>query len=510
MRILMCLALLACLSPPSAGGQPHGEVRRAVDRFRREHSVAWLNDFANLLRLPNVSRDADDVRRVAEHLRDQFARRGATMELLELPGANPVVYGEIAGRDTDLEIVIYAHYDGQPVNPRRWQTTTPWEPAMFSDLPSRGGRKIDWPETAQQLDPDWRLFARSASDDKLPFAALLGALDALRQSQLPVVPHVKFFFDGEEEVGSPNMARFLERYGRRWENADLWLFCDGPLHQSRRPTLYYGVRGVTGLELTVYGALRNLHSGHYGNWAPNPALRLAQLLSSMKDAHDNVVVRGFYDSVIPLSDTERQAIGRLPAPDDQLRRELGLARTENNNQSYYERLARPSLNVRGLASASVGATARNIVPREATASIDIRLVKGNLPKKMLDRVEDHIRAQGYHIVRGEPDRATRLKHARIVQVARRDGYPAARTRMDDPYVRRLAGHLESVLEQPMLHVPTIGGSLPLYLITDGLRKPLVIVPLANHDNNQHAPDENIRLGNLLDGLDIMAALLTLR
>jgi acetylornithine deacetylase/succinyl-diaminopimelate desuccinylase-like protein len=226
----------------------------------------------------------------------------------------------------------------------------------------------------------------------------------------------------------------------------------------------------------------------------------------MKDDGGTVLVEGFYESVAPLSEAGRRAVARVPTVGAGLREELGLAETEGGEATLMERLLLPSLNIRGLQSATVGESARNVIPTTAEASIDIRLVGGNDPEAMLDFVERHIRAQGYHIVREEPDHASRLRHPRIARVVRRHGYPAVRTSMDLPLIRKIVSAAETAAGEPVILVPTLGGSLPLYLFTDLLAQPIVIVPIANHDDNQHAPDENLRLANLWYGVDLFAAL----
>ena len=172
------------------------------------------------------------------------------------------------------------------------------------------------------------------------------------------------------------------------------MFCDGPVHQSRTPQLVFGVRGVTGLEVTVYGPNKPLHSGHYGNWAPVPGQMLSSLIASMKDDDGNVTIEGFYDDVEPLATYEIEAMANIPEIDTQLKRELGINDTEGT-ESLYERLLYPSLNIRGLNSGNVGSKARNVIPSFATASIGMRMVKGNDPEKMLNLVEAHIQNQGY-------------------------------------------------------------------------------------------------------------------
>ena len=339
--------------------------------------------------------------------------------------------------------------------------------------------------------------------------AIFTALEVLDHAGLRPTSNLVFFFEGEEEAGSPHLGDYLERHASQLD-VDAWLILDGPVHQSRRPQLLFGVRGVTGFELTVYGATRGLHSGHYGNWAPNPGLLLAQLLASMKDERGNVLVEGFHDTALPLGAAERAALATVPHVDAELKRELGLARTEGaKGETLAERLLLPSLNIRGIRCAEVGAGSRNVVPSTATASLDVRLVAGNDPDHMLDLVEAHVRAQGYHVVRTEPDHRTRLEHERIALIERGPGYVAARTPMDDPIVDVLAAAVERATGEEPILVPALGGSLPLYLFVERTAAPIVIVPIANHDNNQHAPNENLRLANLWYGIDLFAALLTL-
>jgi len=517
----LCLVVAATGAASTAAPAVAAEAARSAEEpgpavaaaraWRAEHGAEILRSYAELLELPNVASDGPNIRRNAETIRDLFARRGARMELLEVPGAPPVVFGELpADRnpETAPTLLLYVHYDGQPVDPERW-THGPWTPTLYTASMEAGGRPRPLPEPGEAIDPEWRLYARAAGDDKAPIGALLAALDALEAAGVPRTVHLKLFFEGEEEAGSPHLRQVLETYRSRLDG-DLWLFLDGPVHQSGRPQLFFGVRGIATLDLTVYGASRYLHSGHYGNWAPNPNLRLARLLASMKDAHGRVLVDGYYDSVTPPGPAERAAIEAYPEFEAELRRELGLAENEGGNDArYLERLMLPSLNIRGLAGATVGATARNVIPPQATAALDLRLVEGNDPERMMDLVEAHIRDQGYHIVREEPDRETRLAHPRIARVVRRGGYPAVRTPMDLPAAQRIVAAAEAAAERPLVLTPTLGGSLPLYLFREILGTPLIGVPIANHDDNQHAPDENLRIGNLWYGIDLMASLMTL-
>ncbi|MGH9510137.1 MAG: M20/M25/M40 family metallo-hydrolase, partial [Terriglobales bacterium] len=287
---------------------------------------------------------------------------------------------------------------------------------------------------------------------------------------------------------------------------DLWLLCDGPVHQTRRPQVVFGARGITDLEITVYGPVRALHSGHYGNWAPNPAAELARLLSGLRDAQGRILVPGFYDDVRSLSESERRALESVPEVEPQLRESLGLAHTEGNGRRLVELTMLPAINVRGLHSGAVGENARNAIPTEASASLDFRLVPNQTPAGVRRRVEDHLRSQGYWLTPETPSLEVRRRHARIVKLEWRAGYPGARTSLDHPAAQAVTRVVEDALG-PVIKMPTLGGSVPMHLFEDVLKTPVIILPIVNHDNNQHAANENLRLQNLWDGIEIYAAVL---
>jgi len=498
------LPLLILLAAPALGS----DAIEAAREYKTHNGPRILRDFAKMLALPNVASDHANIRRNAGMIRAALEKRGVRSELLTLPDASPIVYGMLARPGAKRTLGVYLHYDGQPVDPAKW-TNSPWKAALYTRAIESGGKPRAFPKPSEAIDLEWRIYARSAGDDKAPLAAILTTLDALHAANIAPTSNLIFFFEGEEEAGSTHLRDFLEKIREKIDPVDAWLICDGPVHQSRRPQLVFGVRGVTGLQVTVYGATRPLHSGHYGNWAPNPALMLARLLASMKDEHGRVLVDGFYDSVAPLSTVERTALRNLPNIDDALRREMGLAQSEADNAPYAERLLLPSLNIRGLETARVGSRTRNVIPSVATAALGMRLVKGNHPQAMQELVEAHIRRQGYLIVREDPPLDTRLRHAHIAKVIRESGYRAARTSMDLPIVRRVIAATERAADGPIVLLPSLGGSLPLYLFTDSLGKPAVIVPIANHDDNQHAADENLRVANLWYGIDLMASLFTM-
>lgn len=498
------IVLLLFLTIFSSYSQP---IKQLTDEYLKENGVEVIQNFKELLSIPNVAYDLPNINKNASYIKEELEKRDVEVQLLRMVGTPPIIFGYLPAKKAKRTLAFYVHYDGQPVDKTKW-TNDPWEPTYYSDAIFNDGKPISFPKTSEEISPNHRIYARSAGDDKAPITAILTALDLIKENKLKVTSNLIFFFEGQEEAGSRQLRQYLEDNKELIDQIDLWMFCDGPVHQSRKPQLVFGVRGVTGMEITVYGPNRPLHSGHYGNWAPVPGQRLSELIASMKDSDGNVIIDGFYDDVEPLSELEKEALNSVPAIDDQLKNELGVINTEGSG-NYYERLLLPSLTVRGLNSGNTGKLARNVVPQSATASIGMRLVKGCDPEKQKDLVEAHIKKQGYHIVREEPDNATRLKYNKIAYVTRGSGYPAARTKMDIPVVQDVVNRTRDIAGDDLILLPTLGGSLPLYLFTDVLQKPAIIVPLANHDNNQHAADENLRIENLWYGVALMSGLMTI-
>ncbi|HET7845096.1 MAG TPA: M20/M25/M40 family metallo-hydrolase [Xanthomonadales bacterium] len=487
-----CLALLALASAaPAFAASPNDAVRA----WRSENEARLLDEFTALLAIPNVATDTANIGRNADAIAKLMEARGLAPRILPgVDGSPPAVYGEWRVPGAKRTLMFYAHYDGQPVDPAKW-TTPPWQPTWYGDAGTRGD--------------DSRLRARSSSDDKAGVMAIIAAAEALKATGLAPRANVKFFFEGEEEQGSPHLGAML-RANEELLAADLWLIVDGPVHPSGRKQLAYGVRGDANVDLTVYGPLRPLHSGHYGNWAPNPGMLLARLLATMKDDDGRVTIAGWYDDVAPLGELEKAALAAAPQADDTLRAELGLARTELPGKSLMEAINLPSLNVNGMRSADVGENASNVIPTIAQATLDLRFVKGIDPKTQFERLRAHVEKAGYKVLDREPTLEERRTHARIATLVLLPGYyRAGRTAMDLPVAQEVAKALQSATDAPLVALPTMGGSLPLAVIEDELGAPFLSLPLANHDNNQHAENENLRLGNLRDGIVMIAAVMRL-
>jgi acetylornithine deacetylase/succinyl-diaminopimelate desuccinylase-like protein len=501
MRLIPTL-LLVCGTTLTVSAQ----LRQPVEQYVAARQQAIVRELVDLLSIPNVAADRANVRRNADLLRQMFAKRGFTAEILETDG-NPLVFAERRVPGAQRTLLFYAHYDGQPVDPKGWSQSSPFTPVLRRGRLEDGGQEIPNFLALQQFPPEARLYARSASDDKGPIVALLTALDALVSLQQQPTSNIKVILDGEEEARSPSLAATMGRYREKYR-ADVMLILDGPLHASGKPTLAFGARGNLIFQLTTFGPKFALHSGHYGNWAPNPAWDLTRLLASMKGEDGRVLVGGFYDDVPPLTPEERKILAAVPDAPDDLMRFFGIGRTERVGSNLQEALQFPSLNIRGLHSGDINEQARTIIPDRATAEIDVRLVKETDPERMLQRILTHIRAQGFHVLlNAEPDDALRARYPRIVRISRIESTKAYRTEMTLPESRALIGTLERVWGEPPVRTRTMGGTVPIDFFIQALEMPAVGVPVVNFDNNQHANNENLRLQNLWDAITTFAAIL---
>jgi acetylornithine deacetylase/succinyl-diaminopimelate desuccinylase-like protein len=494
-----CLAQKRAAIPPA-------QVAAEVRNYRLNNEDRIIRELDEFLAIPNVASDTENIQKNAAHLVEMLEARGIETHLLPISGRGPVVFGKLNAPEAKRTVIFYAHYDGQPVDPAAWTDGKPFEPVLRSDAIEAGGKRIPLPARGPgAYNDNWRIYARSSSDDKSPIVALLAAIDALRAQRIPLGVNLKVIFEGEEEAGSTNLQRTLELH-KNLLGGDLLITADGPVHQSGRPLVFFGNRGDIGLDITVYGAVRALHSGHYGNWAPNPAMELSRLLASMKDADGRVLIEGYYDDVIPLSEVEKKALAEMPDNDAELERELGIAKPEGRGKKLVELINEPSLNIRGLRSAYVGEHAQNVVPEKAEASIDARLVKGEDPKKKFEQIAEFIRKQGFYVIDHEPTMDERREHTRIAKIVDEGGYRASRTAMDLPVSKALVQVVQGATGGNTVIAPTLGGSVPMYIFED-LGLPWIGVPIVNYDNHQHSADENLRLGQFWRGIEEYGAIL---
>ncbi|PHN04649.1 acetylornithine deacetylase [Flavilitoribacter nigricans DSM 23189 = NBRC 102662] len=476
-----------------------------ADRWIAKKLPEIITEHRALVSLPNVPSRPEDMDRNAEWLRDAFEKRGFKFDILATETI-PVLFAESAV-DADLPTVLfYFHYDGQPVDPTAWDQDSPFVPVLKHQDEAGKWQMLEWEKTTGTIDPDWRIFGRSAADDKGPIMMFLSAVDFLRETGGKPAFNVKVIMDGEEESGSSGLLSTLEQHRERYA-ADHLIIMDGPAHPSNRPTLTFGCRGITGATLTVYGPRLAQHSGHFGNYAPNPVFRMAQLLATMKDEAGRVLIDGFYEGV--EWDAETAAI-MAAVPDDarEINDRLGVAVPEAVGRNYQESLQYPSLNIRGLTSGWTGEQTRTIVPDRAVAEIGIRLVVETDGERQLKLLRRHIEAQGYYLTDRDPTDDERQEHPKIAAFVSRKPVRAFRTELDSPTGKWLRQALEDAFGQAPVNIRTMGGTVPVTPMIEGLGVPAVIVPMVNMDNNQHSPNENLRLGNLVTGIKTCLAILS--
>ena len=472
---------------------------------------ANVQEFFDMLALPNDSINAEDIRKNADWLENAFRKRGfATRQLAS--NDKPLVFAEYSGHVPGAKtILFYMHFDGQPVLPEQWAQKSPWIAVLKARNAAGKWEDIDRDKLkSDTIDPEWRLFARAAADDKGPIMMFLTAFDVLKAAGFSPAMNIKVLLDSEEEKDSPNIGN-VARANLDALHADAMVINDGPMHESNLPTIIFGNRGNAQARLTVYGPKVNLHSGHYGNYAPNPAQRLATLLASMKDDDGRVTVKGYYDSV-KLTDAERKVLAEVPDDEIAIKKRLGIAKAEAVGRNYQEALQYPSLTIRGLAAASVGDKAANIVPSRAVAELNLRTTPGADPAYLFAAIEAHIRAQGYHLTKGEPGDEERATHDKIASFVLLSGSRAAFTPLDADVGTWAAAALSKTFAKngvaaKIVRIRMMGGTVPTEALVDALAIPFVIVPLVNNDNNQHSFDENVRVGHLLDGTRAFTGLL---
>ncbi|MGF1606849.1 MAG: M20/M25/M40 family metallo-hydrolase [Rhodothalassiaceae bacterium] len=499
-RRFLALACLIVTSPCAAAPPLAPEVMRQAAEAAAPDALAL---FRSYLRLPNDSHKPEQIAPLAVWVEQAFQARGFTTKRLAEPD-NPLILAERQSPGATRTALIYLQADGQPVDPAAWNQDSPFEPVLKRKT-AAGWQPISWDRLNGTYDPDWRIFARSASDSKGPNIQFLTALDILQARGITPDFHLKVVIDTEEELGSPHLPQAVADH-RDALAADFLYIFDGPPHPSGRPTLTFGARGIATVTLTTYGPKLPQHSGHYGNYAPNPAFHLARILASMKSADGRVTIPGYYDG-ITLDEDVRSVLEAVPDDEPAIRAALGFKTPDAVADSLQAARQFPSLNIRGLKSAWVGAEVRTVIPATAVAELDIRLVKESDPQRLIGLVRDHIDGLGYHVLDHAPDAAERAAHAHLVQMQSRIAYPAYRSPMDSLAGRTARAALTHLNGTEPILIRTSGGSIPISPFVETLAIPAVSVPTVNQDNNQHSPNENIRLGNFIDGIATILAVL---
>jgi len=505
MTKLLCCLLFTLVFQPLVGTAQSLTPERITALAEQQLPEAW-SSFRSLLSIPNDAHYPKDIEPNIVWLDSAFRSHKFQTQRLPTEGEIPLLLAEKQFTPTGKTVLIYLQADGQPVDPTRWNQSHPFTPVLKSQTEDGSWQNMSWEQLTPEADyEDLRVFARSASDAKGPIIMFLAALDAMQQADITPIYNIKVIIDFEEELGSPRLPAAVKKHQEAL-TADMLIIYDGPPHITNQPTLKFGARGIATVTLTVYGPRVPQHSGHYGNYAPNPGFRLSHLLASMKDEQGRVTIPGFYDG-IELDEETKKVLRQVPDDEEDIQRKIGIAEADQVGETYQEALQYPSLNLRGLSSGWVAQRVRTIVPSTATAEIDIRLVMESDPERLVRLVREHVEQQGYHLVDSLPTDEERSEYPKIAFFRSQISYPAFRTKLNSEVGNWLSAALAHQFGESPIKIRTTGGSVPIAPFVNTLGIPAVIVPTVNPDNNQHSPNENLRLGNLTRGIETYLAIL---
>ena len=480
--------------------QKQAELNDLASEFTRKS----LPLFKEVLSIPNDAISAEWIEENIVWTEKAFGERGFSTERIPTAGA-PLLLASRSFPKVKKTVLVYLQMDGQPVDPARWTQEDPYKPALKKQNKQGEWEEIPWDNIKNYKD-DWRIFARSASDAKGPVVMFLAAIDALEKIGKQPNYNLKVILDYEEEMGSPNLPKAVEE-NRILLAADNLVIFDGPMHRLNKPTLSFGARGISTVQLTTYGPIVPQHSGHFGNYIPNPAFKLSKILASLKDDQGKVVVPGFYDGIV-LDEKTKAVLANTPHNEKELQELLQIGAFDQVGPNYQEAIQYPSLNVRGMQSGWINEKVRTIIPAWARAEIDVRLVKESDPLRLHRLIKKHIEGLGYLVLDREPTKEERLSHDKIATYTYEVSYQSFRTDVNAEIGVWLGKALLRAFGEAPIRVRMSGGSIPISPFVNSLNIPAVAVPTVNRDNNQHSPNENLRLGNYRDGIKTILAILT--
>jgi len=450
-----------------------------------------------LVSIPNLPQNEKTMLKNIFWVENQYKNLGFETTLLET-STLPILLTEKMYDPQLKTVLFYFHIDGQPVNPDAWDQEDPFVPVLKSQDQSGKWNEIKWESLENTIDDEWRIFARAAADDKAPITMFFTALKLMQANNTVPKFNIKVMFDPEEEYGSHALLSTLEKYKSKY-TSDYFIVMDGPAHDSNKPTLTFGCRGIATCSITTYGAKLPQHSGHFGNYAPNPVFRLASLLASMKDEHGKVTIEDYYEG-ISIDDEVKELLNAVPYDKVSFDHKLGIHSCDHVAESYQEALQYPSLNVRQIGTSWEGKKLKTVIPEYAVAHLDVRLVPEVDGEEQLSRIKKHIVNEGFYLIDREPTEKERLAHPRIAKFVMSRSIKAFRTSPEMEFGKKLRSSLKSDFGEDPIVIRMMGGTVPIVPLINGLNVPTVIVPMVNMDNNQHSPNENIRIGNIRDGI----------
>lgn len=498
MRKILGLLMSLCVVTAFFG---QNNLDRIIDK--KLSDVLWSHkEFVGIPNLPS------DVKRMEENM-DWVIQKYSPLGFVfqKLPSSSlPVLFAKKEVNPKLPTVLFYFHLDGQPVDAAAWNQENPFVPVLKERAKDGSWEKIPWEGLHKNISDDWRIFGRAAADDKAPIVMFLSALEVLESKKQSPSFNLKIIFDLEEEYGSNGFLSTLKKYKNLYA-ADYMIIMDGPAHDSNRPTLTFGCRGIATASITTYGSKLPQHSGHYGNYVSNPVFTLSKLLATMKSDDGRVLIQDYYQG-IHLDGPTKKILQNVPEDRDKINKNLLIRSSEKVGNSYQEALQYPTLNVRQIGTSWKGKGLKTVIPEYARADLDIRLVKETDGAEQLKKIKKHIAAQGFLVLDRKPTDAERLAHDKIATFLSNKGVNAFRTSLQAPFAQKLRASLAQSFGQEPVSIRTMGGTVPIIPAINELNIPALIVPMVNMDNNQHSPNENIRIANIRQGIKICTTLLT--
>lgn len=499
-KIISILSLLFLVSTSYGQSQTKIEIKK----YAQQKFPEALSNLKAFLEIPNDGNFPKEIENNLKWCETTFNDLDFDVKVISTSGA-PLLFAEKKISKKAKTILFYLQIDGQPVDTTAWNQKHPFKTVFKEKVGLNKWKIIDFNPLEDDFNPDWRIFARSSSDSKGPAIAFISALEILRDKKIKPVYNIKVIMDFQEELGSPQLANAVLE-NKELLQANMILIMDGTRHLSNLPTLTYGARGLAKATLKVFGARYPLHSGQYGNFAPNPVFHTAKLLGGLKDDEGRVTLPGFYDG-IHLSEQEKILLNNVPENLDSIKNRLGIAKHDAIGETYQEALQYPSLNIRGMRSAWVGKKVRTIIPSEVIIEIDMRLVPESDGKRLMELLKSYIIKEGYHLIDSIPTNEDRKKYTKLASFKYKIGSNPFRTELDSPIGAFLNKALNKIYGKNIVNMRLTGGSQPIAPFVKTLGIPAVSVRIPNPDNNIHSPNENLRLGNFLEGIETCLAIL---
>ncbi len=478
--------------------------KKKIFTLAEEKFPEAIFDLISFLKLPNDGHFENEIEQNFKWCDSVFSDLKFKTQTIQTEGA-PLLFAEKKINKEAKTVLFYLQIDGQPVDSTKWNQPNPFLPVLKEKTDINNWTIIDSHLLQKEYNSEWRIFSRSASDSKGPAMSFISALQILQDQKVKPAFNIKVIMDFQEEMGSPTLPKAVSE-NRQLLNADMLFIMDGTRHLSNLPTLTFGARGIATATLKFFGPRHPLHSGQYGNFAPNPVFEAARLLSGLKTEDGKVTLEGFYDG-IELSEKEKTQLNTIPENLDSIKNRLGISKTDAVGSTYQEALQYPSLNIRGLNAGWVGNEVRTIIPAEVVAEIDMRLVPESDGERLMQLLKNYIEDQGYHLVDSIPSERERKNYTKLASFKYRLGSDPFRTDMDSPIGTYLEKAMRKVFDDAFIKMRTTGGSQPMAPFINTLGIPAVSIRMPNPDNNIHSPNENLRLGNFLEGIITCLAIL---